>query len=65
MRTVRPSRGTVMYLLAKVVYDGELSATAYLLLACMGLILIGGFAWCFYKAISATSLDEEQLPDSE
>lgn len=52
-------------ILSAVQYDGELSATAYILLAGMLLLLCGGFGWCFYRAINAANSDEEQLPDEE
>ena len=52
-------------ILAEIVYDGSLSATAYVVLFLMILLLVGGFGWCFYRAINAASSEEEQLPDEE
>jgi hypothetical protein len=51
--------------LAAIEYDGELSTSAYLLLAGMLLFLVGGFAWCFYRAINAAGNEEEQVADDE
>ncbi|MBN1765790.1 MAG: hypothetical protein JW860_11070 [Sedimentisphaerales bacterium] len=51
-------------MLAEMVYDGELSASAYIILTAMFLIIGGGLAWCFYRALKATDKDaQEQLPD--
>lgn len=46
-------------------YNGELSGQAITLLVAMCAILIGGFSWCFYRAIRTigTAGDEEQHPD--
>ena len=52
------------YMLANIQYDGQLSATAYIVLAvfCSGIIV--GLAWCFYRALSAAAGPEEiQSPD--
>jgi len=51
--------------LAAIEYDGELSVSAYLLLAGTLLFLVGGFAWCFYRAINAGGIEEEQVADDE
>jgi uncharacterized membrane protein len=40
-------------MLCEVVYDGELSATAYIILFSALLIIVGGLSWCFYRAIKA------------
>ena len=50
-------------LLSDVIYNGELSGTAYIILAVMLLILIGGFSWCFYRAMTSSNNHEEQHPD--
>jgi len=52
-------------LMAEIVYDGRLSVTAYVILSLMILLLVGGFSWCFYRAIRASNSEEEQLPDEE
>ena len=51
-------------MLAKVEYDGHLSADAYLILTVVLAIIVGGLSWCFYRALTATNKnDAEQLPD--
>lgn len=51
-------------MLDEINYDGQLSPAAYTILALMLAIIIGGFSWCFYRAISATDKDaSEQYPD--
>ena len=50
-------------LLSEINYNGELSVTAYIILAVMLLILIGGFSWCFYRAMTPADNNEEQHPD--
>ena len=51
-------------MLADIVYDGELSGVAYLILSVTVLVIVGGLAWCFYRAIKAASQGGEvQLPD--
>jgi len=50
-------------LLSEIIYNGELSVTAYIILAVMLLILIGGFFWCFYRAMTSADNTEEQHPD--
>jgi len=52
-------------MLAEIVYDGQLSVTAYTILALIILLLVGGFGWCFYRAIRATNNEEEQIPGEE
>ncbi len=60
------SIGFDMNMLAEMVYDGQLSTSAYAVLAFMILFLMGGFSWCFYRAIKATDNSPvEQLPDEE
>ncbi len=50
--------------LAEVEYNGELSAIAYIILACAIFIMIGGLGWCFYRAIMAGGQEApEQHPD--
>jgi len=51
-------------MIAEITYDGELSATAYVILTLMFLLIIGGLFWCFYRAIIAASKGvREQHPD--
>jgi len=51
-------------MLAEINYDGQLSAGAWLILTGMVGLIVGGFSWCFYRAIAATNKDAaEQLPD--
>ena len=51
-------------MLAEMIYDGELSFSAYVILAIMFLIIVGGLSWCFYRALNATNKDApEQVPD--
>ncbi len=50
--------------LAAIEYDGQLSATAYIMLSAVSLGIIAGLGWCFYRAVKATdSSAEPQLPD--
>ncbi len=52
-------------MLSEIVYDGELSGTAYMILFLALLVIIGGLAWCFYRAIRAAGEpDVPQLPDN-
>jgi len=52
-------------MLSEIVYDGELSGTAYLILSVALLIIIGGLGWCFYRAIKAADRSAgPQLPDN-
>jgi len=49
---------------ASVEYDGQLSATAYIILAVVLLGIIAGLGWCFYRAIKAEDrMSEPQKPD--
>ena len=51
-------------LFANIEYDGQLSATAYVILAVVLLGIIAGLGWCFYRAITAESTSgESQSPD--
>jgi hypothetical protein len=44
--------------------DGQLSATAYVILAVVFLGLVMGLGWCFYRAVRETDKSAEpQLPD--
>ena len=53
-----------MDLLAAVEYDGNLSGAAYLILAGVFAIIVGGLSWCFYRALTATNKNApEQLSD--
>jgi len=53
-----------MDILAKINYDGHLSGSAWLILAGMIVLIVGGLSWCFYRAITATDKQAvEQLPD--
>ncbi len=52
-------------MLSEVVYDGELSATAYIVLFSVLLVIIGGLSWCFYRAIKAGGgTAEPQQPEN-
>jgi hypothetical protein len=51
-------------LFATIEYDGQLSATAYIILAVVLLGIITGLGWCFYRAVTkAGSPDEPQSHD--
>ena len=51
-------------LFANIEYDGQLSATAYVILAVVLLGIIGGLGWCFYRAVTAADKSAEpQSPD--
>jgi hypothetical protein len=51
-------------ILSKVEYNGELSAVAYIILACAIFIMIGGLGWCFYRALMAGGQEApQQHPD--
>ena len=51
-------------MLSEIIYDGELSGTAYMILFVALLVIIGGLAWCFYRAIRAAGERAgPQLPD--
>ena len=51
-------------MLAEITYDGQLSFSAYVILAAVFLIIVGGLSWCFYRALTAAGQQtEEQLPD--
>ncbi|MBN2374803.1 MAG: hypothetical protein JXD22_00275 [Sedimentisphaerales bacterium] len=51
-------------MIAEIIYDGELSTTAYIILALMFLLIIGGLFWCFYRAIVAANKGaRKQHPD--
>lgn len=55
---------SIFNIVAKIDYDGKLSYTAYLILAGVALLIVGGLSWCFYRAITAADKDaDEQLPD--
>ena len=48
-------------MLSAIEYDGELSATAYITLAVVLLLIVTGLSWCFYRAMKA----KEQLPEPQ
>lgn len=51
-------------LFANIEYDGQLSATAYVILAVVLLGIIAGLGWCFYRAVTAADKSAEpQSPD--
>ncbi len=51
-------------ILSEVTYDGQLSAAAYIILSVVLFVIIGGLAWCFYRAIMAGGQEApEQHPD--
>ena len=47
------------FCLAEIEYDGELSAMAYIILAAVLMIIIGGLGWCFYRAVMAAGKEED------
>lgn len=51
-------------LIAGIEYDGQLSATAYIILSVVLLGIITGLGWCFYRVLSAANEDTGiQYPD--
>lgn len=59
-------RGWEWNMLAEIVYDGHLSGAAVAILVGMGLLIIGGLSWCFYRALNAAGQNAgEQYPDEE
>ena len=51
-------------LLSVVEYDGQLSGSAYLILAAMCLLIVGGLSWCLYRALKAANKNAgQQHPD--
>jgi len=53
-----------MNLFAEIPYDGELSVQAWLVLAGMILLIVGGLSWCLFRAVTAANKEpEEQIPD--
>ena len=44
--------------------DGQLSGSAYVILAAMCLLIVGGLSWCFYRALTAAGRNaDRQYPD--
>ena len=64
LETMR-ARMSILNLLADIQYDGQLSATAYILLSVILLIIIGGLGWCFYRAIIASNAPVEKQRHDE
>ena len=52
-------------MLSEVVYDGQLSATAYLMLFAVLLVIVGGLGWCFYRAVRAAGGDTDEPQEPE
>ena len=51
-------------MIGEIVYDGELSGSAYLALGAMLLLIVGGLLWCFHRALRAANKGAgEQRPD--
>ena len=51
-------------MLASIEYDGQLSVTAYIILAVVLLGIIAGLGWCFYRAVMENGKPvEPQLHD--
>ena len=51
-------------LFADIAYDGQLSATAYIILAVVLLGIVAGLGWCLYRAVTAAGGSAEaQSPD--
>jgi len=64
MQSIRYEQFGITELLADIKYDGQLSATAYVILAVVLLGIIAGLGWCFYRAVTAAGAAEEpQSPD--
>jgi hypothetical protein len=50
--------------LGSIEYDGQLSVTAYIILAVVLLAIIAGLGWCFYRAVMENGKPvEPQLHD--
>ncbi|MBI9017300.1 MAG: hypothetical protein JEZ07_08585 [Phycisphaerae bacterium] len=44
--------------------NGQLDSSAWIVLSSIIFIIVGGLAWCFYRAITAGQNEtSEQLPD--
>ena len=51
-------------ILAEIEYDGQLSTTAYVILAVVLFVIVAGLSWCFYRAVMARDASaESQSPD--
>ncbi len=58
------AKSASLWLFASIEYDGQLSATAYIILAVVLLAIIAGLGWCFYRAVTAAGRSaESQSPD--
>lgn len=56
--------GNLVVLLGAMEPDGELSGQAYLVLAGVLLLIVGGLTWCFLRAARAANKGaDEQRPD--
>ena len=51
------------FYLAEIEYDGELSAMAYIILATVLMVIIGGLGWCFYRAVTAADKEADKEED--
>ena len=49
-----------MYSIAEIQYDGQLSGEAYIVLAGIILMLVFGFSWCFYRAVTAANRNADE-----
>ena len=64
MQSIQYAQFGITELLADIKYDGQLSATAYVILAVVLLGIIAGLGWCFYRAVTAAGgAEEPQSPD--
>ena len=53
-------------MLGEIQYDGELSMSAYAVLVSFLVLIVGGYGFCFMRAISGSNEKvEEQRPDEE
>ncbi len=56
---------TSKFAAAGIEYDNELSGESYLILAAMLTLVVGGLAWCFYRAIKAAGGAPEEPQEEE
>jgi len=54
----------LIWMFAEIIYDGQLSVEAWLILTGTVALIVGGLSWCFYRTVAAARKDTaEQLPD--
>ncbi len=59
------SRGLLKTREAPFTPDHQLSQTAYVILAVAFLVIFGGLAWCFWRAMLAAGREDTELPDDD